>query len=281
MDLSLLGNAVAAFQNALFAAIRTATYNGKAYENGQKAKEALIRSQSLIMRIHESTKVSVLATLQKNFCDEWAVHPPVGFNSPELKIFGLLKGKNQDLVFLKDSPSPSTFKEGPNFGVKDSIGEKATSTSIVIGVRSQMSSVNKNFDTLMERAFAETLNLRLRTPILCMGEVYLLPLRELDDKAMLTNNIAFKKEKVNIEKFIRIFNAFSDRQSVRVEEQYKYDASCLVLIDLEKTPAKVITSGSELKGYGVPVNLCSQFDNIAPANFDKRLIAQYKKFHGS
>lgn len=279
MDLDLLKNAVSKFQEALFSAIKTATYNGNIYGNGQKAKEALIRSQSLIMKIHESTKVSVLNTLQANFDNNWVVHPPVEANSPELKIFGLLKGKNQDLVFLKDAQRPLTFDDGPNFGAIDTVGEQATSTSIVIGIRSQMSSVDKNFDTLMERAFAETLNLRLRTPILCMGEVYLLPLRELDSKAMENNQVEFKREKVNIEKFIRIFNAFSDRQSVRVEEQYKYDATCLVLVDLEQSPAKVITSGSELQEYDVPASLCSHFDSIAPVDFDKRIVAQYKKFH--
>ncbi len=279
MDLTLLKDAVSNFQDALFSAITTATYNGVQYDDGQKAKEALIRSQSLIMRIHESTKVSVLSTLQQSFGDNWIVYPPVGANSPELKIFGLLKGKNQDLVFLKDSLVPSTFRDGPNIGVIDTVGEQATNTSIVIGVRSQMSSVDKNFDTLMERAFAETLNLRLRTPILCMGEVYLLPLRELDSKAMKQNKIVFSRKKVNIEKFIRIFNAFSDRQDVRVEEQYKYDASCLVLIDLEQSPAKVITNGAELQEYDVPASLCAQFDKIAPTSFDDRLVTQYMKLH--
>lgn len=279
MDLKILQNAVARFQTELFSAITTATYNGKSYDNGQKAKEALIRSQSLIMNIHECTKVSVLASLNQAFDAKWEVHPPVGFSSPELKIYGLLKAKNQDLVFLREERAPYTIESGPNAGARDSVGEKTTATSLVIGVRSQMSSVDKNFDTLMERAFAETLNLRLRTPVLCMGEVYLLPLRELDDQAMLENTISFKRKKVNIEKFIRIFDAFSGRQSVNVEDQYRYDASALVLIDLEKTPAKIITCGHDLASYGIAKEICLKFDKIAPKDFDARLINNYKKFH--
>ena len=251
------------------------------YDNGQKAKEALIRSQSLIMNIHECTKLSVLATLNQEFEEKWEVHPPVGNTSPELKIYGLLKAKNQDLVFLREEPAPYIIESGPNAGATDLVGEQTTSTSLVIGVRSQMSSVDKNFDTLMERAFAETLNLRLRTPVLCMGEVYLLPLRELDDKAMLNNIVSFKPKKVNIEKFINIFNAFSGRQSVNVEEQYRYDASALVLINLQETPAKIITSGKELAEHDMPEEICSKFDKIAPKNFDKRLVKNYKRFHNN
>jgi len=279
MDLKLLHNAVERFQTELFSAITTATYNGKSYDNGQKAKEALIRSQSLIMNIHECTKVSVLASLNQAFEGKWEVYPPVGASSPELKIYGLLKAKNQDLVFLREERAPYTIESGPNAGARDLVGEQTTATSLVIGVRSQMSSVDKNFDTLMERAFAETLNLRLRTPVLCMGEVYLLPLRELDDQAMLENTISFKPRKVNIEKFIRIFDAFSGRKSVNVEDQYRYDASALVLIDLEENPAKIITCGDDLISYGIPEKICSKFDKVAPKDFDTRLISNYKKFH--
>ena len=66
-----------------------------------------------------------------------------------------------------------------------------------------MSSVAKNFDTLMERAFAETLNLRLRLPGLVMGEVYVPPIVEYDDVAMRTNRVAWKKKPIPVEKSIR------------------------------------------------------------------------------
>jgi hypothetical protein len=281
MDLNLLQKAVATFQTELFNSISSATYGGTTYENGQKAKEALIRSQSLIMNIHECVKISFSNSLLTGTTDNWDVYPPIGRNSPELKIHGLLKGKNQDLVFSPVKLSPTTISDGPNAGEVDEVGAVTTSKAVVVGVRSQMSSVDKNFDTLMERAFAETLNLRLRTPILTMGEVYLLPLKELDDKAMLNNKVLFKSKKVNVAKFVKIFNAFSNRASLHIEEQYKYDSSALVLIDLEQTPAAVISNGSDLKKYGYSDQICNMFDRISPLNFDERLLKSYKLFQSN
>jgi len=206
MDFNLLNQAAANIQDQLFQAIRSGTYNGKKYSDGQKAKEALIRSQSLIMNVHEAVKKSLCHELLKK-SQEWKVYPPINETSPELKIYGLLKPKNQDVVFLSQPKKASVIEKGPNAGEKDPVGFEPTESSIIIGVRSQLSSVDKNFDTLMERAFAETLNLRLRAPQLCIGEVYLLPLEELDDGAMRRNSVEFKLRKVNVGKFIKIFNA--------------------------------------------------------------------------
>jgi len=46
----------------------------------------------------------------------------------------------------------------------------------------------------MERAFAETLNLRLKYPSLIMGEIYLLAVREYDEQLMKQNRIAWKDQ---------------------------------------------------------------------------------------
>ena len=58
MDKIILQKSITKFKKELFNSITTAEYNGKVYDNGQKAKEALIRSQSLIFNIHESVKNS-------------------------------------------------------------------------------------------------------------------------------------------------------------------------------------------------------------------------------
>lgn len=41
-------------KNEIESAIRTKKYKGKTFENGREAKQALIRSQSLIMRLRLS-----------------------------------------------------------------------------------------------------------------------------------------------------------------------------------------------------------------------------------
>lgn len=278
MDINLLQVAINSFKQDLFKAITTAEYDNKQYPNGQKAKEALIRSQNLIIKIHDSTKESFYAKLKKDTSFDWKVYPPIGEKSPELKIYGKLKGKDQDLVFLRNEFKPEIIKEGPNSGEVDTVGVEAIKNSIVIGVRSQMSSVDKNFDTLMERAFAETLNLRLRVPALCMGEVYVLPLIELDDQAMLKNEIAFFRRSVNIPKFIKTFNAFSGRKDLSIEEQYKYDASALVLIDLQTENPTIVRNGDDLKKYNFDDETCELFNNISPDGFDNRLSKSYLNF---
>jgi hypothetical protein len=78
----------------------------------------------------------------------------------ELKVTGLLKAKDQDICFTVDEHKEEKIKTGVEAGSTDPVGFHATNRALVVGVRSQLSSVAKNFDTLVERAFAETLNLR-------------------------------------------------------------------------------------------------------------------------
>tara|TARA_B100000886_G_scaffold164327_1_gene112087 strand:+ start:2130 stop:2993 length:864 start_codon:yes stop_codon:yes gene_type:complete len=277
MDKLLLQDSIEKFKLDLFSSIRSASYGGKTYTNGQKAKEALIRSQSLINYIHEAVKASFFTKLKEDTAFSWTVHPPINKTKPELDIYGKIKKKKQDVVFLRTPERSFQFLDGPNVGQIDRVGVEATKRSIIIGIRSQMSSVDKNFDTLMERAFAETLNMRLRFPVITMGEVYLLPIEELDDEAMKKNKITFTK-RVKIEKFIRTFNSFSGRSSLDLEEQYKYDASALILVDFKQDPPKIIYNKIDLKQYGFSEEVCSMFEKISAHGFDERLLENYRSF---
>ena len=278
MDKNLLQTAINKFASELFNAIQTAAYNGTSYANGQKAKEALIRSQTLIHNVHEAVKQSIYQTLKTSTKFNWSVHPPINQSKPELKIYGKIKGKDQDIVFLRTPLAPSKFDDGPNINQIDNVGIKATKKSIIVGIRSQMSSIAKNFDTLMERAFAETLNIRLRDPVITMGEVYVLPIEELNDKSMLHNKVKFSGERIKIDKFIRTFNSFTGRTDLKLEEGYKYDASALVLVDLQQTPPKIIFNKKDLKQYGFDDEMCSMFENISAEGFDERLLKNYTSF---
>ena len=77
-------------------AITTRRFNGNRYANGNKAKEALIRSQRIINYIHEFIKSEFVR------CGVPAqmIYPPVGNSSPEIKIKGFLKSKNQDVAII-------------------------------------------------------------------------------------------------------------------------------------------------------------------------------------
>ena len=96
MDMSLLLRAVEEIKFELEKTIRIAIYKGQRYENGQRAKEALIRSQNLIMKIHEVVKISLDQELKK-FTHHFTIHPPLGKRGPELAISGYIKPQKQDI----------------------------------------------------------------------------------------------------------------------------------------------------------------------------------------
>lgn len=283
MDTELLYASIAKIRTDIETAIRSGQFLRKVYDNGQKAKEALIRSQRLIMRIHEVAKVSLARELDNGHLAH-TMHPPIGRSSPELSVAGFLKAKQQDIVATMHSHPPASERivEGPLAGEVDEIGRDCSEHSIIIGVRSQLSSVAKNFDTLMERAFAETLNLRLRLPKLVMGEVYLLPVVEYDDKAMVQNEVRFRPCSVPIEKFIKTFLGITGRQRDLGESFYKYDRSCLILVDLRSNPPRVFESMDQLKACRVVSRAFqADFQHLSPRGFCRDLVRVYRQRHST
>ena len=250
-------------------------------DNGLQAREALIRSEKLIQKIHEVVKVSLNQELLNSAYQDFEVHPPLGEASPEKNVWGLLKKKKQDVVILFQEPSAEEITEGPMTGQIDQLGKDATKNSIVIGVRSQLSSIDKNFDTLMERAFAETMNMRLRHPYLIMGEAYMLAVKEYDEQAMKENRIEFKNKFTNVEKFISIFNGISGRiNQDDILESYKYEKSALILVDFSKNPVKIYQTMDELKEDNiVSNNFNGNYSLLAPQNFSTSLVQAYQNRH--
>ncbi len=221
-------------------AITTSSFGGQQKSNGQEAKNAAIRSSKPIQQLHGKIAESIFLKLQ-SLGIEPSVWPPIGSSSPELKVTGLLKAKDQDICFTVDEHKEEKIKTGVEAGSTDPVGFHATNRALVVGVRSQLSSVAKNFDTLVERAFAETLNLRLRAPNITLGEVYLIPLNEFDDNSLKDNKWGLKSSKVELSKFTRIFNAITDNNYRNdVQDLYKYNASMLLVADMSKEQVKIL-----------------------------------------
>ena len=281
MNIPALLKALARIKADVEAAIKTASFDGRACDNGQKAKEALIRSSRLIFQIHEVTKESLDKVLRSRNVP-YAIHPPLGSSSPELPITGFIKKKKQDIVVLIRNTrlQREIVADGPLKGTNDEVGRAASETSIVIGVRSQLSSVAKNFDTLMERAFAETLNLRLRIPNLVMGEVYLLPLVEYEDDAMISNRVAFKRQPVGLEKFIRTFAGISGRQPEETGDFYKYERTALIIADFQQNPPKVCLTAPDLERAGVSHDMANRYQMLSPKGFSADIINAHSLRHG-
>ncbi len=241
-------------------AITTARFNGRRYANGNKAKEALIRSQRIINHIHEFIKNEFVR------CGVPAemIYPPVGSSSPEIKIKGFLKSKNQDVAII------------PNKRLVSLTGTSSPEIKKILSVniRSQLSSLSKNIDTLYERTFAEALNLHLSHPKQCLGEVYLIPTHEYDDKAMKRNRVVFKSIS-KIEDYIRMFQAINDRRASSKDE-YKYERVCLLIADFRQEKPKLYSSIKELKNDGlVPRSSSESLENLTIENFAEDLLSIY------
>jgi hypothetical protein len=281
MDEGPLREALASFREHLEEAVATAHYNGKDFPDGLAAKTAAIRSGVPIGLLHEVAKADLAASAEAAGLSA-TMHPPIGRGAPELPIAGLIKSKRQDVVMLLngDVPTEETIRVGPLAGEIDAVGEAVSNRSIAVGVRSQVSSIDKNFDTLMERAFAEPLNLHARLPSLVAGEVYLLPIQELDDAALRAGDYEFKDRFVRVERFIRTF-AFISGRSDPADDPYKYEETALILADFTQDPPALLRTDEALIDRGVmSAGTVTPLDQLDPVGFGERLVAHHVDRHG-
>jgi len=95
--------------------------------------------------------------------------------------------------------------------------------------------------------------LHLKYPKLCIGEVYLIPTQEYNDKLMIKNQVVYKKIS-KLEKYIEAFQSINNRISYSCNE-YKYERVCLLIVDFQKSPPKLYSDIKDL------IN-----DNLVPAN---------------
>jgi len=243
-------------------AITTARFNGKKYANGNKAKGALICSQRIINYIHEFIKSEFLR------CGVPAhmIYPPIGNSSPEITIKGLLKSKNQDVSIIPTKELVALTKTGT----------PELKKVLTVNIRSQLSSLGKNIDTLYERTFAEALNLHLSYPKQCLGEVYLIPTHEYDGKAMVQNKVVFNKSPSKIEDYIRMFQAINNRRSIGGNEYYKYERVCLLIADFRQKTPKLYNSIKELKRDKlISIKATVSLDALTADHFAENLLDVY------
>jgi hypothetical protein len=246
-------------------AITTAQFNGNTYANGNKAKEALIRSQKIINLIHEFVKNDFVNC----GVPPQMIFPPVGTSNPEIKIKGFLKSKNQDVTII---PNESQV-------VLSDTESSDNEIILSVNIRSQLSSLAKNIDTLYERTFAEALNLHLSYPRQCLGEVYLIPTHEYDDKAMLNNQVVYKSVS-KIENYIKMFQAINNRRDTNTDG-YKYERVCLLIVDFRQENPKLYESIEELKNDDlIPQDSNATLENLTSNNVAGDLLLVYKSRFG-
>ena len=119
-----------------------------------------------------------------------------------------------------------------------------------VNIRSQLSSMAKNFDTLYERTFAEPINLHLRCPKMVLGEVYMIPTYEYSIADVQQKRIRFVKGVNSVEKYLRAFQAINNRLDEN-DDDYKYEKVCLLVVDFSTPIPKIYNSDAELVADGL------------------------------
>lgn len=218
------------------------------HSGGTKGKESMIRSSVLINLIHDAVKYEFIQAGIKRE----NIYPPFGQTKPELKMAGFLKQKDQDICIVPSRIEKQSTKIdwGPlAFEEKiDEYGYDYSAHSIVVNVRSQMSSLAKNADTLFERTFAEAMNLHMRYPNIVLGEVYLIPVHEYDDALVKQKIVGFKKRQTNLEKYISFFDSINNRSDCK--NIYAYERCALLIVDFNRTVPYLFRNSAELKEAG-------------------------------
>jgi hypothetical protein len=259
--------------------------------NGESGKNALIRTQKPIKLIHNVVKTAFLnAGVHPSLINpelsrlRKVANPPARVNNrpvvlrdKELPLAGYLKTKNQDVSIVPNNIHINEETLGfPTYlnGFRDRYGSAFTESVLSVNVRSQLSSVAKNFDTLYERTFAEALNFHLRLPQMVLGEVYMIVVKEYDSDAAANNTVAFKNSE-HIEKFILAFQALNNRLDI-TDPLYKYERIALLIVDFSQAVPKLYNTTQELINDGlIPNTSIANMDSLSFNEFVNDLMNIY------
>lgn len=250
---------------------------------GVQAKNNHIRTQGPISLLHDAVKAAFIG----EGVNPSLIAPQYGTHAGEMKLAGLFKSKDQDICIMPNNHFPQQEiinTEGILKGTTDPYGKIFTEHILSVNMRSQLSSIVKNFDTLYERTFAESLNLHLRCPEMVLGEVYLIPVYEYDDQLAKTNQIGFKPNNDisrHIEKYISAFNAVNGRNTI-VGAEYKYERVCLLIVDLNKPVPKIYDTDAELRADNLlPANSAASLRGLDFPNFARDILRIYEHRFGA
>lgn len=252
-------------------------------DGGAQGKNNLIRSQQPICMLHDAAKTAFIS----KGVNPAKVRPLLGEHSEELKLAGFFKYKDQDICILPNhvkQQKETLLFDGILKGKTDLYGTEYTGHILTVNVRSQLSSVSKNFDTLYERTFAEAINLHLRCPKMVLGELYMIPVKEYDDSEAKNNIISFKanpKVQRHIEKYLYSFSAINNRILSKGEE-YKYERVCLLIVDFNNETPIIYNTNEELKSAGLLAEDSeADIDEMNFPTFAQTLLDIYEERFGS
>ena len=285
MNLDSLQNGLNQMKEIVERAITTRTFikaNGelsRVYANGNSALKACQQSTSHIQPIHESVKLSLTSEFQDR--GEVANHlfPPIGERMPEIVVPGW-KNKTQDIVI--------TFGETEDFEGNILAGPDIE-TAIVVGIRSQLKSVQKNKDTIIERTVAEPFLTRFAHVRITMGELFILPVEEYLPHGQNSTNVGYTAVSTLtgmnvVEWYLDNFLRMANRTDVNDWRHHlRYERACIVIVRMEEDLPRFYRTLQEMH---VDEIVSEEFYNanheaydqhLSPVNFARDLVAAHRE----
>ena len=115
--------------------------------------------------------------------------------------------------------------------------ESINGPQILIGVRSQMSSVSKNILTYYEEIIGDCISLHDRFPMAVINYVYLIPNKPLKS--------GLEKERIDLERAEKLFKLIAGRKDWR-DAKDKYEHFAFLKVDFTQDPPKLFDTCDEL-----------------------------------
>lgn len=153
-----------------------------------------------------------------------------------------------------------------------------------VNVRTQLSSLGNNVDTMFERTYAEPLNLHRRVPKMVLGEMYLISVRELDSGQIAHNNPVYSNFTAatarQLERYIKGFAALNMRKGQR-DDDFKYERVALIIADFSQNPVRIYSTTQQLiQDNLLPPNSTAVMDNLQFNGFARTLLDSYEQRFG-
>jgi len=223
------------------------------------------RSQKIINLVHEYIKEEFILL----GIDFERIFPKHCNNKPEIQITGGIKNKKQDVCIIPKDINTEKINDD----------SQDTKRIISINIRSQLSSLGKNNDTLYERTFAESFNLHLKYPEQCLGEIYLIPTKEY----VIKNKKVIFKTNTRVEQYIKEYQFINGRNNKKKDINiYKYERVALVIVDFDRTIPKIYDTDEKLKEDSIiPEESTTSINGLEINSFAKDLLECYYGRFGS
>lgn len=221
-----------------------------------------VRSQNFIYHLHDyciSTLSSLIdpSTIQVLRLEDMN-RPRGGFNSPKTPI---------DPKKFQIMPEATVYGSHKNKNADVVMSQHANGPLIIIGIRSQMSSVGNNIANYYEGIIGECISLHDRFPMAVIGYIYLLPTFGIT-KDKKTNEI--KRERVDLERAEKLFSKITDRCDWRGPHD-KYEHFAFLKVDFESRSPELLPVTNErlaLSGF---------FDKLIDTYNERNIFNQIKR----